>query len=288
MISMENDVKTARTLTSAPVVFVTGMDPAPLRLPALAAGAYGVISKSALSADLLSQFLENAMARAALPAPPVLELADEEAEAVVLPPTPVWPMAQPTLASLAAAINQLEHALACVAVPMGGGRAASDPVLQKVLPLARCLKLLASRPFASTVWCDAAGLMRALRPSLLDHASARDVALTLNTPPEAHCLLLGAKRHAKGGLEALVQGLIESCEAGDWLSFNLSLEDDQVSIDVSSNAARILDIEDAFTGDLHEFAVSQGLLQGAVHLLGLRPEQIETRSGRVFGVTIHL
>lgn len=286
--SMETDVRIARRVTDAPILFLTGLDPADLLDRAFRAGADGVLKKGYTNADTLSQFADNARARGRLGR--AADAADPEGETAVrqpkdwlLPAIPLHAVERP-LALLDAAARMLRDGPERFGV-------GTNHLTHRLSKTATCLHRLAVRSFDGVADCDASAILKALLPDLISEAEAMGVQLTADIREGIHFAALGDANCARDGLQALLTALLERSRTGERLRVSLGWIDDQACLSIASDrrlvesadeffpAALAASSDDRYTAELH----------CAAALLALRPEQIRIgTAGPLHCLTLHL
>jgi CheY-like chemotaxis protein len=281
-LSIEDDVRAARSFTGAPLIFLTGLDPSPLEARARLAGADAILSKTSLDADLLTQCLERAKASRSSP------LA-VDADTDVIPPEPEaqWPMERPTLASVDTALAVIERSLADISHvlddPLRVSASLSDP-----LRLTHMLRRLSARPFSAITLCEASGPLKDLQRTLADRAAQLKISMAFECASDVRWYALGSRQDALAGLEALVRACLCACGPQDWLHIGLRLVEGQARIDIFSNQGRIADLAQVFGDAGAQIRVDRAFMECAVHLLGLRPEQLRMSLHPTPTLTVYL
>jgi CheY-like chemotaxis protein len=285
-LSIEDDVRAARSFTGAPLIFLTGLDPSPLEARARLAGADGVLSKTSLDADLLTQCLERAKASRGGSQPAEVD-ADADADAIPLESDAQWPMERPTLASVDTVLSVIERSLADAAYalddPLRVSASLGDP-----LRLAHMLRTIRSRPFSAIAVCEASGPLKDLQRTLADRAAQSNITMAFEGDPDVRWYALGSRSDALAGLEALVRACLCACGPRDWIHIGLRLVEGQARIDILSNQGRIADLAQVFSEGAAQASVDRAFMECAVHLLGLRPEQLRMSLHPTPTLTVYL
>ncbi len=268
-ISLETDISSARRFTQAPILFLTGLDPASLRERAIKAGADAVLRKGNLSGEMLRQFAENARARRGLRLAPIDPDELEEPEIALLP---VIAMDGP-LASVERGLISLWERGA------GSAWAAELDGLHGHIETLRLVRRLGARDLRQRADCDAALVVQGLEGRMRAQAKRDGIHISFGYEEHAWFTALGQAQDARAGIEALMQGLLGACARFDRLHIEVHKHGDSASIEVSCNR-QILSDKSVFFGDAsnaQQANVSNqagAYLQCAVALLMLRAEQI--------------
>ena len=271
-ISLETDVSSARRFTQAPILFLTGLDPAALRERAIKAGADAVLRKGNLSGDMLRQFAENARARSCLRLAPIdpgeLDELDEPEIALL----PVIAMDGP-LASVERGLVSLWERGA------GSSWAGELDGLHGHIETLRLVRRLGARDLRQRADCDAARVVQGLEARMRAQAKRDGIHISFAYEENAWFASLGQAQDAHAGIEALMQGLLGACTRFDRLHIEVHKHGDSASIEASCNR-QILSGKSVFFGDAPNVRQADAgdqagaYLQCAVALLMLRAEQI--------------
>lgn len=266
IISVEEDVRTARKYTSAPIVFLTGDDSGPMRDRVLRSGAASLVSKAVMSTEMIYRFVENAKAGSALPRP---------GEACAAGPqrgsSPLFPGWDNVL-------DYLERGTECV-----GGSSETVEEAEAVWPGDRrrvlsFLRRLGKRDLQDSQECDAARLLADLREELIEAAAERGVPLLVDVEPPAKFYVIGAPIDARLGLEAIVLGLASLCRTGCRLRVKLASGGDQTALTATTDGEFGVDLGAFFAEEascIPAGSLALAALQCGVALLGLRREQCD-------------
>ncbi len=268
-VSLETDISSARRFTQAPILFLTGLDPAAMRQRALAAGADAVLRKGNISGDMLRQFVENARARASLRD---LRSASEEVDEPDVALLPVMAMDGP--------LAFVEHGLTRLLQRSGQTAWAGEmDGLQRYVETLRHVRRLGARDLLQRSDCDASTLVQGLESQLRAQAKQSGVKISFGYEENAWFTALGHAQDARAGIEALMQGLLGACDRQDRLHIEVHKQGDSACIEIACNR-QILRGKQVFFDtwqSLRQDDVSQqasAYLQCAVAFLMLRAEQI--------------
>lgn len=267
-ISLETDVSSARRFTQAPILFLTGLDPAQVRQRAMAAGADAVLRKGNISGDMLRQFAENAHARARIRDQQREHDELEEAEFAILP-----------LMAIDGPLASVEQGLTRLAQRSGAASRLSDvDAIQQHIDTLRHVRRLGARDLRQRSDCDAATMVQAI--AVRAHAQAQNagVRLSFGYEDNAWFTALGSRLDALAGLEALILGFIGHCRRLDRLHIQVRKHGDSAAIEIASNRA-LFENREALFGDASNplnvgISSASAHLQCAMALLMLRAEQI--------------
>jgi len=262
IVSVEEDVRTARKYTSAPIVFLTGDDSGPMRDRVLRLGAASVASKEAMSTEMIYRFVENAKAASTEPG---------SGEACARTPTgstPVFPGWDNVLDYLARETDGASDRAEEAELVGRGDR-------RRILSF---LRRLGRRDLQDSQECDAARLLADLREELIEAAAERGVPLLVDVAPPAQFYVIGAPVDARLGLEAIVLGLASLCRRGCRLRIKLAEEGDQTALTARTDGAFGVDLGAFFPEEpsgIPAGSLALAALQCGVALLGLRREQCD-------------
>lgn len=272
-VSLETDISCARRFTQAPILFLTGLDPALLRERAIKAGADAVLRKGNLSGELLRQFAENARARSCLRFAPIDLDEPEEPEIALLP---VMAMDGP--------LASVERGLASLWERGAGSSWAGELIgLHGHIETLRLVRRLGARDLRQRVDCDASVLVQGIEGQLRAQAKRDGIHISFGYEEHAWFTSLGEIQDARAGIEALMHGLLGACGRQDRLHIEVHKQGDSACIEIACNR-QILSGKQAFFGDAPiarqaDVSLQAGAyLQCAVALLMLRAEQIHVHT----------
>jgi DNA-binding NarL/FixJ family response regulator len=261
--SPEEDVKRARQCTTAPIVILTGADTPEIHERAMRAGADAVMSKEAVSAELICKVAEDARSRAR---PAASASKEKSLFDLPAPRNPVLAQLDAPLAFLEQELERLLHG------GEGDDRRAAAPMT--LLAIARYARQLGAREVRRSVECDAADILAAMREGLFEAAAELGAPLLLDVKAPAKFLLVGSALDAKLGLEAIVLGLLYRCAPGGRLRVTVECDGDETRLRAKGDLPLIADPA-AFFPDASAVSADFGAaaLQSGAALLGLRREQ---------------
>ena len=276
-IALEDDIRTARQYTDAPIVFLTGGENGQIRARGLKAGAEAVLSRESITSTLIREVVERAATRRrAVATKARVGAKAETAGSKACEDAPN--------AALRAALAYVEQGLARLDLQAGAGPEATvAPPAADLLTIMGYARRLAGRDPSSSRECDGAALLSLLQDDLIDAAAEAGVALLVEASPPAKFFVVGASDDARFGLEAVVIGLLRACEKGSRLRIELRAEGEETRLRATADA---LSVESpcaffAPDGEEAEFDYATSSLRCGAALLGLRPEQIDlSESGR--------
>jgi len=270
-IALEDDIRTARKYTDAPIVFVTGGENGQIRARGLQAGAEAVLARDRITSSLIREVVERAATRrradpakprsGAKPPPSGSEACRDAPNAAL----------RTSLAYVEQGLARLDlNAEACLDAP-------ANPPTADLLTILGYARRLLGRDARSSCECDGAALLSALHSDLIDAASAAGVALLIEAPAPAKFLVVGGREDARLGLEAIVIGLLRACEKGSRLRIDLRAEGDETRLRATGDAPLVRDLCAFFPpeGEDAELDYAKSSLRCGAALLGLRPEQID-------------
>jgi len=265
--SVEDDVRTARQYTSAPIVFLTGTDRGSAYARSLRTGAASVVSKQEMSAEMIYRLLENVKKEASPPGD--LAAAAEAPHLETGPTFPGWDDA----------FDYLERGFDARPGAADAGSAEQAAHSREWRRVLADLREIGKRDQNASCECDAAGLLAQAREDLIDFAAAHGAPLLVDAASPATFFVVGSEFDARLGLEAIVLGLVGLRAPGDRLRISIATEDGDQTI-LRAAADRRFDLElESFFGDGPDAAraASFGLtaLRCGAALLGLRPEQCD-------------
>ena len=269
-ITLEDDIRTARKYTDAPIIFVTGGENGQIRARALEAGAEAVWPRDEITSSLIRAVAKQAATR---------RRASREAQGRTENgvPGPESCRDEPNSA-LRASLAYVEQGLARLDLHAEAGiKAKPHPPASDLLTILGYARRLVGREARSSCECDGAALLAGLEGDLVDAAAAAGVALLVEAPAPAKFLVVGGPEDARLGLEAIVIGLLRRCEKGSRLRIDLRAEGDETRLRATGDAPLVEDACAFFPPDAEEaeFAYATSSLRCGAALLGLRPEQID-------------
>jgi hypothetical protein len=163
--------------------------------------------------------------------------------------------------------------------------------IQRALKLIRLTRQIGARRFATSILSDAASLMAEAFDQLTPEIRETGVKVSLDLIGNAPFWSIGARHDAKVGLTALMEGMIALSRRGDWLHFDIGNINELTRIDIAAKRPLISSPTEMFKKVvLGQEAPVYGLalIQAAVHLLGLRPEQVVIATDYTYRVSIFL
>ena len=269
-IALEDDIRAARKYTDAPIIFVTGGENGQIRARALEAGAEAVWPRDEITSSLIRAVVERAATRrrASAKARGGSKTALSNPESCRDAPN----------GALRASLAYVEQGLARLDLHAEAGlEARPHPPAGDLLAILGYARRLVGREGRSSCECDGAALLSSLHGDLVDAAAAAGVALLVEAPAPAKFLVVGGSQDARLGLEAIVIGLLRSCEKGSRLRVDLRAEGDETRLRATGDAPLVGDACAFFPpeGEEAEFNYATSSLRCGAALLGLRPEQID-------------
>ncbi len=269
-ITLEDDIRTARKYTDAPIIFVTGGENGQIRTRALEAGAEAVWPRDEITSSLIREVAKQAATRRRASAKPkgVSKTTLSRPESCLDAPN----------GALRASLAYVEQGLARLDLHAEAGIEAKPHALAgDLLTILGYARRLVGREARSSSECDGAALLSALHGDLVDAAAGAGVALLVEAPAPAKFLVVGGQEDARLGLEAIVIGLLRSCEEGSRLRIDLRAEGDETCLRATGDAPLVHDACAFFPpeGEEAEFDYATSSLRCGAALLSLRPEQID-------------
>jgi CheY-like chemotaxis protein len=276
-VALEDDIRTARKYTDAPIVFVTGGENGQIRARGLKAGAEAVLPRASITSTLIREVVERAATRRRV------DPTKSRGGAKTAPAGPETCWDAPN-AALRAALAYVEQGLARLDLNAEAGlNAAANPRAADLLTITGYARRLLGRDARASCECDGAALLAALQEDLIDAAAQAGVALLVEASAPARFFVVGAPDDARLGLEAIVIGLLRACEKGSRLRIDLRAEGEVTRLRAAGDAP-LVESRCAFFApedEEAEFDYATSSLRCGAALLGLRPEQIDlTESGR--------
>jgi DNA-binding NarL/FixJ family response regulator len=276
-VALEDDIRTARKYTDAPIVFVTGDENGQIRARGLKAGAEAVLPRDAITSSLIREVVERAATRRRA-APK-----KSRGGAKTAPSTPESCRDAPN-AALRASLAYVEHGLARLDLSAEAGLdTAAAPRAADLLTITGYARRLLARDARASCECDGAALLDALHDDLIDAAAQAGVALLVEARGPAKFFVVGAPDDARLGLEAIAIGLLRACGKGSRLRIDLRAEGEETRLRAAGDALLVKNRCAFFAAedDETECDYATSSLRCGAALLGLRPEQIDlTESGR--------
>lgn len=272
-IALEDDIRTARKYTDAPIVFVTGAENGQIRARGLKAGAEAVLPRESITSSLIREVVERAATRRRTGGTKRRAAAKTKAA-----PSGSGACVDAPNAALSASLAYVEQGLARLDLNAGAALAVtSDPPAADLLTIIGYARKLIGRDPGSSRECDGAALLSALQDDLIDAAADAGVALLIEAPAPAKFFVVGAPDNARLGLEAIVIGLLRACEKGSRLRIDLRSESEETRLRARADAPFVASLCAFFApeGEEAAFDYSTSSLRCGAALLGLRPEQID-------------
>jgi DNA-binding NarL/FixJ family response regulator len=269
-ITLEDDIRTARKYTDAPIIFVTGGENGQIRTRALEAGAEAVWPRDEITSSLIRAVAKQAATRRHASA-------KSRGGSKTTLSHPESCREAPN-GALRASLAYVEQGLARLDLHAEAGvEAKPHPPAGDLLTILGYARRLVGREARSSCECDGAALLAGLDGDLVDAAAAAGVALLVEAPAPAKFLVVGGPEDARLGLEAIVVGLLRSCEKGSRLRIDLRAEGDETRLRATGDAPLVGDACAFFPpeGEEAEFDYARSSLRCGAALLGLRPEQID-------------
>jgi len=269
-VALEEDIRTARKYTDAPIVFLTGTESGQIRARGLEAGAEAVLTRRSLTSHLIKEVVERARRR--------LGSSHIERPAPTSDVSGSKPCNGAREAALMAALGYVEQGLARLDlaantdVPATGGASAAD-----LLTIIGYARRLVGRSDRASRECDGAALLAEMQDDLLDAAAEAGAALLIEAPQAAKFFVIGSAEDARSGLEAIVVGLLRACPQGSRLHVSLGAEGDETRLRAKGDAPLVRDHRAFFTPDekARDADYATTSLRCGAALLGLRPEQVD-------------
>jgi len=276
-VALEDDIRTARKYTDAPIVFVTGGENGQIRARGLKAGAEAVLPHDSITSSLIREVVERAATR---------RRADPK-KSRARPKTASWaPETRQDApnAALRASLAYVEQGLARLDFNAEAGLdTTATPRAADLLTITGYARRLLARDARASCECDGAALLAALQDDLIDAAAQAGVALLVEASGPTKFLVVGEPEDARLGLEAIVIGLLRACEKGSRLRIDLRAESEETRLRATGDRLRVENICAFFApeGEEADFDYATSSLRCGAALLGLRPEQIDlTENGR--------
>lgn len=282
-VSIELDVHAIRCFTDAPIVFLTGQDPERFRARAVGAGALDVLHKSNIDGSSLMRLFEQVCKE------PARQVEHDDADDVLDGPAdmlPIWPMIEPTVASCDEALAFIEQVLDQSVFEQDSADNA-----KKVASLLFLMRRIGARNFSTAVLADAADILQQTFDALAPTLWSNGVRMIMDVRGKVPFWSVGSRCDADLGLTALVEGLVALCGRNDQITFTVKYDETGPCIAVVSSKALISHKGEIFRATcLHLQRPTYGLamLQCAIHLLGIRPEQVTLNHGKLNEIVFHL
>jgi len=270
-VALEDDIRTARKYTDAPIVFVTGGENGQIRARGLKAGAEAVLPRDSITSSLIREVVERAATRRRVePAKP-----RDGAKAA---PSGSETCRDAPNAALRASLAYVEQGLARLDLNAEAGLdGLVNPAAADLLTIVGYARRLLGRDARSSCECDGAALVFDLHADLMDAAAAAGVALLIEASGPAKFFVVGGAEDARLGIEAIVIGLLRACEKGGRLRIDLRADGDETRLRATGDAPLVEDLCAFFPteGDAADFDYATSSLRCGAALLSLRPEQID-------------